>query len=140
MASLPFGTAGIHHPHRKETHRMKMNTVAAPLAGPLMLLLLTSNAGNAMNANLACPYGDSCSGPQTPYLNFHSPQGKDMLFNTGEQIEIVCQAGLRAVGLKWTLHRNMVEKPFREGSAEPLPANRFGRRPASRLLRPARRA
>jgi cephalosporin-C deacetylase len=105
---------------------MKMNTVAAPLAGLLMLLLLTSNAGNAMNANLACPYGDSCSGPQTPYLNFHSPQGKDMLFNTGEQIEIVCQAGLRAVGLKWTLHRNMVEKPFREGSAEPLPANRFG--------------
>jgi cephalosporin-C deacetylase-like acetyl esterase len=78
-----------------------------------------------MNANLACPYGDACSPPQTPYLSFRSPQSEDMLFNTGEQIEIVCQAGLRAVALRWTLHRNMVEKPFRERLAEALPANRF---------------
>lgn len=103
---------------------MNMKTLAAPLAG-LLLLLLTVNTGYAMNANLACPYGDSCSPPQTPYLSFHSPQSPDMLFNTGEQIDLVCQAGLRAVALRWTLHRNMVEKPFREGSAEALPANRF---------------
>ena len=103
---------------------MNMKTLAAPLAG-LLLLLVTINEGNTMNANLACPYGDACSPPQTPYLCFHSPQSEDMLFNSGEQVEIVCQAGLRAVALKWTLHRSMVEKPFREGLAEALPANRF---------------
>jgi hypothetical protein len=90
---------------------MNMKTLAAPLAG-LLLSILTMTPGYAMTANLACPYGDACSPPQTPYLNFHSPQSPDMLFNSGEQIEIVCQSGLRAVGLKWTLHRNLVEKPF----------------------------
>jgi cephalosporin-C deacetylase-like acetyl esterase len=100
-----------------------MNTLAAPLAG--LLLLLTVNPGYAMSANLACPYGDTCSPPQTPYLSFHSPQSGEMLFTSGKQIEIVCQSGLRAVGLRWTLHRNMVEKPFREGLAEALPANCF---------------
>ena len=95
-----------------------------PLAGLLMLSII-NNEGIAMNLNLASPYGDVCSPPQTPYLSFHSPQSPNLLFSTGEQIEIVCQAGLRAVALKWTLHRNMVEKPFREGLAESLPANRF---------------
>jgi len=96
---------------------------AAPLAG----LLLTSNIneGNAMNLNLAMPWGDGCSRPQIPYLSFRSPHSEDMLFNSGEMIEIVCQAGLRSVALKWTLHRNRVEKPFRQGIAEARPANRF---------------
>ncbi len=97
---------------------------AAPLAGLLMLSTI-NNEGNAMNLNLACPYGDLCSPPQTPYLSFHSPQSDNMLFTSGQQIGIVCQAGLRSVGLNWTLHRNMVDTPFRQGAAEPLPANRF---------------
>jgi cephalosporin-C deacetylase len=78
-----------------------------------------------MELNVAAPWGDGCSPPQTPYLSFHSPQCEEMLFNAGETIELRCQAGLRSVGLKWTLHRNGVEKPFRQGSAEALPANRF---------------
>lgn len=78
-----------------------------------------------MNLNLATTWDDKCSAPQTPYLSFHSPQGKDMLFRTGDTIEIICQSGLRPVGLKWSLHRNRVDKPFREGLAEAQPANRF---------------
>jgi cephalosporin-C deacetylase len=96
---------------------------AAPLVG--LLMLSTINQGNAMNHNLACPWGDVCSPPQTPYLSFHSPQSDDLLFDGGDMIEIRCQAGLRAVALRWTLHRNRIDKPFREGIAEPLPANRF---------------
>ena len=87
---------------------------AAPLAG--LLLTLTINEGYAMNLNLALPYSDTCAPPQTPYLGFRSPQSEDMLFQSGERIEIVCQSGLRAVGLKWMLHRNRIEKPFREGT------------------------
>ena len=96
---------------------------AALLAG--LLLLLTANEGNAMNHNLARPWSDGCSPPQTPYLGFRSRHSDNMLFASGERIEIVCQAGLRSVALRWTLHRNMVGKPFREGMADPLPANRF---------------
>ena len=81
--------------------------------------------GSAMNMNLAVPFGDVCSGPQTPYLSFHSPQSENLLFSSGETIELLCQAGLRAEGLRWTLHRNAIQKPFRTGIAEALPANRF---------------
>ncbi len=79
-----------------------------------------------MNLNLASPFGDVCSPPQTPYLSFRSPQSANLLFDSGDAIELQCQAGLRSVGLRWTLHRNMVRKPFREGAAEALPANRYG--------------
>ena len=44
------------------------------------VLLLTENA-TAMNSNLALPYNDTASGPQTPYLSFHSPQSADLLFS-----------------------------------------------------------
>ncbi len=67
---------------------MNMKTLAAPLAG--LLLLLTINEGNTMNANLTYPYGDSCSPPQTPYLSFHSPQSPNLLFTSGARIAIVC--------------------------------------------------
>ncbi len=89
--------------------------------------LLLSCAGNvsAMNLNLACPWSDTCSPPQMPYLSFRSPQSENLLFAAGDTIELQCQAGLRSVGLRWTLHRNMIEKPFRNGTAEALPANRF---------------
>jgi cephalosporin-C deacetylase-like acetyl esterase len=90
-----------------------------------LLLPLIPQGANAMNLNLALPYGDACAPPQTPYLSFRSPQSEEMLFNSGEKIEIVCQAGLRSVALRWTLHRNRIDKPFREGIAEALPGNRF---------------
>ena len=90
-----------------------------------IFLLFFVGKGNAMNHNLSRPYGDGCSPPQTPYLSFHSPLSENMLFDGGETIEIRCQAGLRALGLTWGLHRNQVNAPFREGVAEPLPSNRF---------------
>jgi cephalosporin-C deacetylase len=93
--------------------------------GALLVLTGWDNEANAMNINLAVPWGDKCAPPQTPYLSFHSPQSDDLLFDSGDTLEIVCQSGLRSVGLKWSLHRNMVQKPFREGLAEAQPANRF---------------
>jgi cephalosporin-C deacetylase-like acetyl esterase len=84
-----------------------------------------------MNLNLAVPWGDKCSPPQTPYLAFYSPQSAEMLFGPEmlgprqSSLEFFCQAGLRSVGLTWTLHRNMIIKPFRAGKAEPLLANRY---------------
>jgi cephalosporin-C deacetylase-like acetyl esterase len=78
-----------------------------------------------MNHNLLAPWKDGCSQPQSPYLTFYSPQSAQMLFTADAQIEIICQAGLRALALRWTLHRNMLQAPFRTGTAEALPANRF---------------
>jgi len=95
------------------------------LAAVGMIFQLSTEKGTAMNLNLAMPWGDACSPPQTPYLSFHSPQSDNLLFATGDTIELQCQAGLRSLGLRWTLHRNVVLKPFREGTAEALPANRF---------------
>jgi len=89
-----------------------------------------------MNHNLACPWGGGCSPPQTPFLSFHSPQSDDLLFASGDTIDLRCQAGLRSVALRWTLHRNMVAKPFREGVAEALPGNRFAIRLATAGLHP----
>jgi len=89
------------------------------------ILQLGSLEGSAMNLNLACPWGDGCSPPQTPYLAFHSPQSDNLLFVSGDTIDLRCQAGLRSVALRWTLHRNMVAKPFRSGTAEALAGNRF---------------
>jgi cephalosporin-C deacetylase-like acetyl esterase len=78
-----------------------------------------------MNLNLAMPYGEKCSPPQKPELAFYSKQSDDMLFAKEKEIEIYCQAGLRSVGMKWALSRNMFAKPFMEGTAEALPPNRF---------------
>ena len=47
------------------------------------------------------------------------------MFDGEDHIELRCQAGLRSVGLKWTLHRNLINTPFRQGVAEPLPGNKF---------------
>jgi cephalosporin-C deacetylase-like acetyl esterase len=94
-------------------------------------ILISTAASNAMNHNLAWPWNDKCSPPQTAYLAFHSPQSADMLFTPAalgsgqSSLEFICQSGLRSVGMTWTLHRNMVAKPFRTGKAEALPANQF---------------
>ena len=94
-------------------------------------ILISTAASNAMNHNLAWPWNDKCSPPQTAYLAFHSPQSADMLFTPAalgsgqSSLEFICQSGLRSVGMTWTLHRNMVAKPFRNGKAVALPANQF---------------
>jgi cephalosporin-C deacetylase-like acetyl esterase len=79
----------------------------------------------ALEINLAIPFADGCAWPQTPFLSFASAQSENLLFASGERIDIVCQTGLRSVGLRWTLHRNRINKPFRGGQAKALPANRF---------------
>lgn len=91
----------------------------------VIILLAAVNGVQAMNHNLAWPWGDKCSPPQTPFLAFYSPQSKNMMFIDEKEIEVICQAGLRSVDLKWTLNRNMLKKPFMEGTAEPLIANKF---------------
>lgn len=78
-----------------------------------------------MQHNLAVPWNDRCSPPQSPFLAFSSRLAEDLMFGNGDTIEIVCQAGLRASALRWTLCRNMIHTPFRRGEAEALPANRF---------------
>ena len=89
-----------------------------------------------MTMNLAVPWSDRCSPPQTPYLSFASPQSDTLLFDTGDQLELRCQAGLRSVALRWTLHGNQIETPFRKGTAEALPGNRFVIRVATAGLIP----
>jgi cephalosporin-C deacetylase-like acetyl esterase len=78
-----------------------------------------------MNHNLVRAHGTSCSPPQKPELVFYSLGSDDLLFDSGEELEIRCQAGLRSVGLEWTLARNNFTTPFRTGKADPLPGNRF---------------
>ncbi|MGI4789466.1 MAG: acetylxylan esterase [Janthinobacterium lividum] len=108
-----------------------MRNFFSALAVSVLSILILTGAAAAMNSNLATPYSDTCSGPQTPDLSFYSPQSTDLLFSPEmlrpkkAPIEIFCQAGLRCVGMTWTLHRNMIDKPFREGQAEALTANRF---------------
>jgi cephalosporin-C deacetylase-like acetyl esterase len=89
-----------------------------------------------MEHNLAAPWGDGCSGPLTPFLSFSSPQSENLLFERGAQIDLHCRAALRSVALRWTLHRNLLAKPFREGVAEALPGNRFRVRLATAGLHP----
>ena len=97
------------------------------------LLLLGLFAGSdrlisdawGMNSNLARPYGDRCSPPQNPFLIFYSSQSENMMFDGQREIIITVQAGLRNSGLSYSLHRNMVEKPFMTGEAQPLMANKF---------------
>jgi cephalosporin-C deacetylase-like acetyl esterase len=109
----------------------------------MAVAILTQTAtANAMNLNLALPWDDKCSPPQTPFLVFYSPQSPALLFSPAtcgpgqSSLEIICQAGLRSVGMTWTLHRNMIDKPFREGKAEALPANQFRIRIAPGRLPP----
>lgn len=89
-----------------------------------------------MNHNLATAWGEKCSPPQRPELAFYSKQSDDMLFSDEKEIEICCQAGLRSVGMKWTLSRNMFTTPFTEGIAEALPTNRFVIRFKTKRLHP----
>ena len=69
----------------------------------LYLFLGPVLSGFSMTMNLAMPWSDRCSPPQSPYLVFDSPQSDDLLFDTGDQLELRCQAGLRSVALRWTL-------------------------------------
>ncbi len=90
-----------------------------------------------MNLNVAGPWSEKCSPPQRPELAFYSVQSEDLLFGPQQDsIEIICQSGLRSVGMDWALSRNRFTTSFRQGSAEPEPANRFRIRIATAGLHP----
>ena len=102
-----------------------MKTITRKTACTLAFLALAAPAGFALSSNMALPYADKCSGPQTPVLAFYSKTSDDLLFNSSEPIDIMCQAGLRSVGLHWALSRNTLFTPFRQGEAEALPPDKF---------------
>ncbi|MGC4005080.1 MAG: acetylxylan esterase [Pirellulales bacterium] len=71
-------------------------------------------------------YTQFVSEPSAPYevtLTFYSHQSDDMLFDQEQEIVIYCHSGLRSVGMKWELCRNLFEKSFLTGEAEAQPAN-----------------
>ncbi len=113
---------------------MTLTRLTVLVAG--LLCVTASNEVLAMNLNLAAPYGEKCSPPQRPELAFYCYRSENLLFENGKTVEIVCQAGLHAVSLNWTLHRNMVQKEFRSGKAEALPANRYKIRVDTPVLPP----
>ena len=76
-----------------------------------------------MNVNLANSWSDDSSAQL--HLTFYSSQSDDMLFNKGKDIDIICQTDLRGLGLSWSLHHNMINKPFLTGEAKPLIGNKF---------------
>ncbi len=58
-------------------------------------------------------------------LFFYSKQSDNLLFTRRRNINIVCHAGLHAVGLRWTLSRNLFHQPFLHGIGAPTPGNSF---------------
>jgi cephalosporin-C deacetylase len=104
---------------------MKLMTWMTWMSTLAFVLVVMIPKAEAMTMNLEMKWDDACSSPQTPFLCFYSPQRDTQLFDGESVIELRCQAGLRSVGLKWTLHRNLIAKPFRQGVAEPLPGNKF---------------
>ena len=103
-----------------------MRTLSGTILAAAMLAALPASA---MNHNLLSPWQNPprCSPPQTPLFAFFNRENADFMFKGGgEKVEIWCQAGIRAAeGLKWSLHRNQLKKPFREGVAEAHPGNLF---------------
>lgn len=96
----------------------------------LMLLLVIGilamvAAGPGLCHNLAAAWGTKPSPPFNPLLTFSSPMNDDMLFDAGEGIRIMAQAGARSLGLRWELARNCVVRPFRNGTGEAMPGNRY---------------
>jgi len=89
------------------------------------LMALATTSGFALSSNMANAFANKCSPPQTPVLAFYSKTSEDLLFNAQDPIEIMCQAGVRCVGLHWALCRNTLVTPFRQGEAEALPPDRF---------------
>jgi cephalosporin-C deacetylase len=97
--------------------RIVLLTASALVAAPVFSF--------AMLLNLALPFSNVPSGPHDARLVFYSAQSDNLLFSDQKEIVIHCRAGLRSVGLSWTLARNTFRTPFLTGDAEALPANQF---------------
>ncbi len=89
-----------------------------------------------MQSNLAVPFGYKCSPPQMPELAFYSPDSEDMIFSAGDQLNIICIAGVRSVAMSWTLARNAFVTPFAKGSARAMSGNRYLLSVATAYLHP----
>ena len=104
----------------------------------LLVLVVVAIAGpaQALCHNLEAPWGEKPSPPFNPLATFSSRQSDDLLFASGDEIELTCQGGVRSVALRWTLARNCFATPFRTGEGEGLPGNKFRIRLATAKLLP----
>ena len=102
-----------------------MNITPTFLRCAVVALALFSVEAAAMTLNVTGAWANKCSSPAKPELAFYSHQSETLLFEAGDNVTIYCQSGVKALGLTWSLHRNMVKTPFLTGTAEALPSNRF---------------
>jgi len=108
------------------------------LVGSLVALLLGAPVFplQSMTMNMATKYSSKPSPPHDERLVFWSPQNDVLLFENENTIEIRCRAGVRALGLKWSLSRNRFKKTFLNGTAEALPENGYVIRIPTQNLKP----
>jgi cephalosporin-C deacetylase-like acetyl esterase len=90
-----------------------------------LCLLLVCSGVRALESNVWGPYASKPSPPQKAELYFYSPTSDSLLFDKQKEIVLYCHAGLRSVGLRWTVARNMFKQPFLTGVAQAQPANLF---------------
>lgn len=109
--------------------RLQILLAAACLAAPFSI-------NQAMQSNLARPYGLKPSPPHDSQLVFYSPQSEDLLFTNEKEILIYCRVGVRSVQLDWSVARNMFKEGFLAGQAEALPDNRYLIRIPTDALKP----
>ncbi len=88
-----------------------------------------------MTLNLARPWSVTCAPPFTPDLRFATHRD-DFLLAGSTGIDIVCQAGMHALFLDWTLARNGFATPFARGRGEDHGTNGFRVRLATDGLHP----
>lgn len=74
-----------------------------------------------MLVNLHRPYEPTFSESKNN-MTFYNKLNDDFLFKKGDKIEIYVAPTLKTMKLNWQLKRNMVNKPFKTGYAEALPA------------------
>ena len=104
---------------------MKNDPLKTLFLGAVLTLGFFPAEAGAMNLNLVVPWANKCSSPQKPELAFYSPQSQTLLFEKEKSVDVFCQSGVKALGLTWSLHRNMVKTPFLTGQGEALPSNLF---------------
>ena len=102
-----------------------MRKHASFLPAVLLALFLSRISALAMESNLALPFDAVPSGPADARLAFFSCQNDNLLFTNEKEIQIEVRGGTRCIALHYGVCRNMFDKPFITGDAEPIPGDRF---------------
>ncbi len=89
----------------------------------MALTLVLPGVVLAMTSNVAVPYNPDPSPPRSHDVTFYTERPSDFLFDSGDEIVIICQSWRRCLDLDWALCRNMVRTPVRTGHVAPLPGN-----------------